>query len=242
MALTSPGVQVSIIDQSQYLPASTNSVPFILLATAQNKANASGTGVAPGTTVANANKLYQITSQRDLISLYGNPFFYKTTNGTPIQGYELNEYGLLAAYSVLGATNRCFVLRADIDLATLVGQIGRPNGNPTAAAYWLDTTSSVWGIYEFNATTGKFVSKTPIVITDSASIAGGVPLSSIGNIGEYAIDASHKAETNPIVAGQYFFKNSNNIWVKLGSKAWEQSIATVTSRISNPTLTAGHTF
>ena len=122
MALTSPGVQVTIIDESQYLPASTNSVPLILLATAQNKVNASGTGVAPGTTAANANKLFQITSQRDLISLYGNPFFYRTTDGTPIQGYVLNEYGLLAAYSVLGATNRCFVLRADVDLASLVGK------------------------------------------------------------------------------------------------------------------------
>jgi len=242
MALTSPGVQVSIIDQSQYLPASTNSVPFILLATAQNKANASGTGVAPGTTVANANKLYQITSQRDLISLYGNPFFYKTTNGTPIQGYELNEYGLLAAYSVLGATNRCFVLRADIDLASLVGQIGRPNGDPSNAAYWLDSTASTWGIYEFNATTGKFVNKTPIVITDNANMQEGAPLSSIGNIGEYAVDASYKSTTTPLSSGQYYYKNSENVWVKLGSKSWSQAIPTVTGRVSNPTLTAGHTF
>ena len=104
MALTSPGVQVTITDESQYLPAPTNSVPLVLLATAQNKANASGTGVAVATTAANANKLYQVTSQRDLVNLYGTPFFYTTTNGTPIQGYELNEYGLLAAYSLLGVT------------------------------------------------------------------------------------------------------------------------------------------
>ena len=63
MALTSPGVQVTITDESQYLPAPTNSVPLVLLATAQNKANASGTGVAVATTAANANKLYQVTSQ-----------------------------------------------------------------------------------------------------------------------------------------------------------------------------------
>ena len=46
MALTSPGVEVTITDQSQYLPAPTNSIPFILLATTQNKANPTGTGVA----------------------------------------------------------------------------------------------------------------------------------------------------------------------------------------------------
>ena len=62
MALTSPGVEVTITDQSQYLPAPTNSVPFILLATAADKANPNGTGVAQGTTSANAGKLFQVTS------------------------------------------------------------------------------------------------------------------------------------------------------------------------------------
>ena len=130
MALTSPGVEVTIIDQSQYLPAPTASVPFILVATAQNKTNPNGTGRAVATTAANAGKLYEVTSQRDLVTLYGTPFFYTTTDGTPIQGYELNEYGLLAAYSALGVTNRAYVLRADIDLASLVGSAGRPTGAP----------------------------------------------------------------------------------------------------------------
>ena len=123
MALVSPGVEVDIIDQSQYLPAAQNSVPLVVVATAQNKADPTGTGVAQATTAANAGKLYLVTSQRDLVTLYGNPFFYTTTNGTPIQGYELNEYGLLAAYSTLGVTNRAYVLRADVDLASL--EIGR---------------------------------------------------------------------------------------------------------------------
>ena len=163
MALVSPGVEVTIVDQSQYLPAASNSVPFILLATAQDKANASGTAVAPGTLKVNANKLYQVTSQRDLVTLFGNPFFYKTTTGTPIHGYELNEYGLMAAYSLLGTTNSCFVLRADVDLADLVGKVSRPTGEPVDGSYWLDTNNTAWGIYEFNATTGKFTNKTPLI-------------------------------------------------------------------------------
>jgi hypothetical protein len=65
MALLSPGVQVSITDESQFLPAPTNSIPFVLLATAQDKLNPAGTGIAQGTTAANANKLFRITSQRD---------------------------------------------------------------------------------------------------------------------------------------------------------------------------------
>ena len=128
MALISPGVEVTVIDESQYIPAATNSVPYILIATAQNKASGTGTGVAPGTLAANAGKVYLITSQRDLSATFGNPFFYKTTTGTPINGYELNEYGLLAAYSSLGVSNRCFVQRADIDLAELTASLTRQIG------------------------------------------------------------------------------------------------------------------
>ena len=58
MALTSPGVEVTIIDESQYIPAATNSVPYILLATAQNKVSGTGVGEAAGTLAASANKVY----------------------------------------------------------------------------------------------------------------------------------------------------------------------------------------
>jgi hypothetical protein len=239
MALVSPGVEVTIIDESQYLPAPSNSVPFVLLATAQNKANAAGTGVAAGTTAANANKLFLVTSQRDLVNLYGTPFFYQTTNGTPIQGYELNEYGLLAAYSVLGVTNRCYVLRADIDLASLVGQTGRPTGNPDSGTYWLDTTDTTWGIYEFNSVTGKFTEQIPIVITDSDDLSGGLPLASIGSIGDYAVNSIQLTSPQNY---EFFYKNDDNVWVVVGSSDWRLSTPTIQGSNSNPTLTAGNTF
>jgi hypothetical protein len=243
MALTSPGVEVTITDQSQYLPAPTNSVPLVLIATAQNKANATGTGIAAATTAANANKLYQVTSQRDLVNLYGNPFFYTTTNGTPIQGYELNEYGLLAAYSLLGLTNRCYVLRCDINLASLVGQTSRPTGAPADGSYWLDTTLSTWGIYVFNQTTGAFALQTPIVISDSASLSGGVPLNSIGSIGDYAINAI-QSTTSPInPSGKtFFYKTTDNAWVSLGGGGWRSNIPAVQGSTSNPVITTGSTF
>jgi hypothetical protein len=241
MALTSPGVEVTIVDQSQYLPAATGSVPFVLVATAQNKADPTGTGVAVATTAANAGKLYQVTSQRDLVTLYGNPFFYTTTAGTPIQGYELNEYGLLAAYSLLGVTNRCYVLRADIDLASLVGQTGRPTGAPDNGAWWLDTTTSTWGIYQFNATTGQFTLQTPIVITDEAYISAGSPVNSIGNIGSYAVIANQLTGT-PTSAKQFFYKTSSNVWTFIGSSAWKADWPTIQGTASNPVLNAGDTF
>jgi Phage tail sheath C-terminal domain len=244
MALTSPGVEVTITDQSQYLPAPTNSVPLILLATAQNKANATGTGVAVATTAANANKLFLVTSQRDLVNLYGKPFFYTTTNGTPIQGYELNEYGLLAAYSTLGVTNRAYVLRADIDLASLVGQTGRPVGSPTDGTYWLDTTNTTWGINQFNATTGQFIPKTPIVISDPTMVDGsGTPLNSIGNIGDYAVNALPTYDI-PGVTGQktFYYKTTDNVWVQLGFDNWKLDTPCIQGMTANPTLNVGDTF
>ena len=240
MALVSPGVEVDIIDQSQYLPAAQNSVPLVVVATAQNKADPTGLGVAQATTAANAGKLYQVTSQRDLVTLYGNPFFYTTTNGTPIQGYELNEYGLLAAYSTLGVTNNAYILRADIDLASLVGKAGRPVGIPTDGTYWLDTTNTTWGIYEFNASTGTFTNKVPYVITTAAELTGTAPNQSIGNIGDYAVIAIDNSTTAPSGGvATYFFKNNSNLWVRVGSPAWRGSWPTIQGTNSNPTLNSG---
>lgn len=240
MALVSPGVEVTVIDQSQYLPAPTNTIPLIVLATAQNKADPTGTAVAAGTTAANAGKLYQVTSQRDLVTLYGNPFFYTTSNGTPIQGYELNEYGLLAAYSALGITNRVYTMRADIDLASLVGQTGRPTGNPENGAFWLDTTTSTWGIYEFNSTTGQFVLQSPIVITSPDQVSGHVPLDSVGQIGDYAVVSipTYDYPSAP-TAGMFFYKTPANQWVRIGSADWIKSWPTVQATQANPDLTPG---
>jgi Phage tail sheath C-terminal domain len=247
MALNSPGVQVSIIDQSQYLPAASNSIPLLILATATDKVNPTSTGtIAAGTLASNANKLYQLTSQRDLVTLFGNPFFYKTTDGTPIHGYELNEYGLLAAYSLLGVTNQCFVLRADIDLAEMIGTLTRPEGPPPDGTYWLDTTNSMWGIYEFNADTSKFDPIDPIVITSANSVTTGsndrYPLPTIGNPGDYAVIPTEVAN-GLLSAHTFFYKTAqgptNNVWVPLGSRDWKLSYPIVTGDMTPITLTAG---
>ena len=64
MALTSPGVQVSVIDESFYTPAEPGTTPIIFVATAQNKLNGAGTGIAPGTTKANAGKVIVINKTK----------------------------------------------------------------------------------------------------------------------------------------------------------------------------------
>jgi hypothetical protein len=224
MALISPGVEVTIIDESNYIPSATNSVPYILLATAANKINGTGTGIAPGTLAANANNIYLITSQRDLVATFGNPFFYKTSAGTPINGYELNEYGLLAAYSTLGISNRAYIQRADIDLSELTASLVRPTGAPPNGTFWLNTADTAWGIFAWNLTTNSFSLKAPIVITDSSKIEPSpstAPRSSVGSIGDYAINTLNS--NNPV-----YFKDSTNTWVLVGSDAWKLSIPTIT--------------
>ena len=238
MALTSPGVEVIVIDESQYIPSAVNTVPYFVIATAQNKVSSDGVTVAAGTTAANANKTYLITSQRDLTATFGVPFFYNTTTGTPINGYELNEYGLLAAYSALGVTNRAYIQRADIDLTDLTASLTRPTGNPANGTYWLDTSASVWGIQEWSEDNSTFTVQTPIVITDTADVvnySGGdyTPQASIGSIGDYAISA-----VAPHINGYY--KNDSNTWVALGSQAWQTSWPTITGTNAPSSLTVGY--
>jgi len=245
MALVSPGVEVTVIDESQYIPSAVNTVPYFVVATAQNKVSSNGITVAAGTLAANANKTYLITSQRDLAATFGVPFFYNTTTGTPINGYELNEYGLLAAYSALGVTNRAYVQRADVDLTELTASLTRPTGDAANGTYWLDTSVSTWGIFEWNATTATFDLQTPTVITDTTDVVGGngtnliadnTPLATIGAIGDYAVTA--------IGADIFeYYKKSNNTWVQLGSNAWKTAWPTVegTNAVTT-TLTVGNTM
>jgi hypothetical protein len=259
MALISPGVEVTVIDESQYIPAATNSVPYVLIATAQNKVSGTGTGVAAGTLQANANVPYLITSQRDLSATFGVPFFYKTTAGTPINGYELNEYGLLAAYSALGVSNRCYVQRADIDLSELTATLTRPTGNPDDGDYWLDTANTVWGVFQWNQTTAAFTNQIPIVLTNSSDLDSTVPLQTIGSIGDYSVVAVNSVTVhNPIYykrggpSTDSYSSTANyssstdlvdlyNNWVLLGSDEWKTAWPTIQGTNTSPTLTNGDT-
>ena len=246
MALVSPGVEVTVIDESQYIPSAVNTVPYFIVATAQNKVSADGLTVAAGTTAANANKTYLITSQRDLAATFGVPFFYNTTTGTPINGYELNEYGLLAAYSALGVTNRAYVQRADIDLTELTASLSRPTGNPNNGTYWVNTAATTWGIFEWNQTTNTFTNKVPLVITDPSEVEGGdgtdpvadgTPLDTIGSIGDYAVTIiTQDVENNANIFGYY--KRYDNTWVQVGSNAWKTAWPTITSTNAPTSLTA----
>ena len=241
MALVSPGVQVSVIDESFYTPAEPGTTPIIFVATQENKANPGGTGTAPGTLKANANKVYLMSSQRELAETFGDPLFYTDENNNPIHGGEQNEYGLQAAYSYLGVANRAYVVRADIDLDAITGSSTPTTGKPTDGAYWFDTNDSFYGIFEWNgaaatASNGQtFQNKVPMVITDQTKVVNFAgqdytPKGSVGAVGDYAIVAV--TTTN-----RMWYKNTSGAWVEVGSTEWKNSWPFVVGT-ANPTINA----
>jgi hypothetical protein len=262
MALQSPGVQVTVIDESFYTPAEPGTTPLIVVATAQDKVNGAGTGTASATTQANAGKAFKLTSQRDLVDLFGVPFFEKTASSTPVHGSERNEYGLLAAYSLLGVSNAAFIVRADVDLDQLEAQADAPGANPTNGQWWINTQASAYGIQEWNGagptTVGgqKFTAKSPIVLTDNdrSKILNNAPKASVGAIGDYAVvfqtvdgDGTfgaqeeyariyYKSPGSPASNGDVDAVEAGE-WVLVGSPKWKSSHAVVSGAATDGAVT-----
>ena len=223
MALVSPGLEISVTDESQYVPGAVGTVPLVILATAQDKSNPSGSSAAD-TTASRAGKLLSYTSQRELINAMGYPSFQQSSAGTPLHGDERNEYGLMAAYSALGTVNKMYAIRADVDLAALEGTSVRPIGAVADQTHWLDLSTSTWGINEWDAVTGSFTLKSPLIVTATST-----PTSDIGQIGQYAV-----AQTGTY--SRLYYKNQMNEWVELGTTDWENSWATIRGTVTNPVI------
>jgi hypothetical protein len=150
--LTSPGLSITVTDESQYVPSGTGTIPLVILATQQDKISPATGVTATGTTAANAGKLLSFTSQRELINAFGYPQF-RTSAGAPLHGDERNEYGLQAAYSALGIGSQVYVIRADIDLEQLTSTSVRPKGTVTDGFMWLDLANTDFGVFQWSNTT-----------------------------------------------------------------------------------------
>ena len=261
MALVSPGISISISDQSQYVNSNVGSVPLVVLATAQNKTyNGSP---AAGTSKANAGKLMSFTSQRELVTAMGTPTFQLSSIGTPVNGSEVNEYGLLTAYSALGLSNQLYAIRADIDLNQLTGTSVRPSSAPMDGDYWLDTANTDWGIYSLNATTSSFKNITSLDVTGTSLLviqnpnyvftntnftpSISFPRGSFGQPGDYALVLVNPDGTQADTIRLYYKADTNsvglnNTWQQVGSTYWQNSVPVVIGTALNPYITASSTF
>jgi phage tail sheath protein FI len=145
--LVSPGVDVSITDESAYASPGAGTIPLIIVATAQDKTDPTGTesdGIAKFTKSATSGQVIPVTSQRELTQFFGDPKF------AVAQGAETSEYGLLAAYSYLGQGAQAYVVRADVDLAELIATDVAPTGPVAANTIWLDTDGSAYGLHQWS--------------------------------------------------------------------------------------------
>lgn len=164
--LTSAGVNVSVVDESAYGAPGAGTVPLLLIATRQDKADPTGSeadGLAKYTKSIQAGNVIKVTSQRELTQYFGNPTFTKSGT-TVVQGSETSEYGLMAAYSYLGQGNQAYIVRANLNL----GQLDASTLAPTAAyatsgGIWLDTDASKYGIHQWSTTNSAWENKIPTV-------------------------------------------------------------------------------
>ena len=146
--MPSANVNVSVQDQSIYSEPNPQTVPLFVITTRGNKLASDGSGTAQGTT--EANKLRVVTSQRELTLNYGNPVFV-TSAGDPVDGDETNEYGLFAAWTFLGQGSQAYIIRADVDLGSLVPTDVEPTFPPPDGTYWIDQDAVVGGIFKRTA-------------------------------------------------------------------------------------------
>ena len=212
--LVSPGVSVMVTDESQYAAATQGTLPLLVVATASNKSDASGSAIAAGTLPQNAGVAYLVSSQRELVETFGEPKFYEV-GGSVVQGAETSEYGLLAAYQYLGVSNNAYVIRADIDLAQLEASANEPSGYVEDGTYWFDIENTNYGLFEHNGT--EWVNVLPTVINDqpgtgrleAINMSGyASPKNTTGSNGDFAVVTS----TDKIT----YWKKVSTDWILLG--------------------------
>lgn len=201
--LVSPGVQVSVTDESVYGSAGAGTVPMFFIATGQDKADPTGTeadGIAKYTKSANAGKPVLVTSQRELTQYFGNIDF-RQVGGSVVQGDETNEYGLLAAYSFLGQAAGAYVVRADIDLFSVRPQDSEPTGPVANNTYWFNPASSAFGIFEYDGTDWNIQTPTVEIVSTAGS-----PTTTAVN-GEYLVEVVAGTTSTEV---HYYIGNAGN--------------------------------
>jgi len=216
-ALVSPGVSISVIDQSITVGSGPGTVPLIFIATAANKTDPTGVNPANGTLPAYAGQLWSITSQSDLVNTFGMPNFYNVS-GTPLNAYPLNEYGLLSAYSYLGIANLALVIRADIDLGQLVPSITQPTSPAATGTLWFNESAlpigSSYGLFVISGTSpnATWVPCTISWFWNGTLTTPGVPVSGQGVIGDFGI--AFDSLTGVMT---YYKKTGSSTWSELTS-------------------------
>ncbi len=206
--LVSPGVSVTIIDESFYIPAAAPTVPLFFVATRAGKTQPNGITPAAG---SNEHSVVRtVTSVGQSVSLYGIPYFWRDGGGNEFHGDARNEYGLFALNQFLGIGNRAYVVRANVDLSdAAVTFIGA--GVPVATTPVLTAAGN--GTMTTPTATSPFVRLESVDVIFTSATEFTVQGSLTGIIGNGTVGVAFTstkvnftvtAGSTPFVAGDYF--------------------------------------
>jgi phage tail sheath protein FI len=177
--LVSPGVSVTVTDQSFYIPASAPTVPLIFVATQANKTQPNGAAPAAGT--SEHSVVRAVTSIGQSVQLYGIPYFWTDSSGNAFNGDARNEYGLFALNEFLSIGNLAYVVRANVDLS--------------------DQSTSFYGIGTPIASSITFTGVGNGTISNSAGVSGTAPTASSAFVQPQTIDVIMNTATTFTVQG-----------------------------------------
>src|SRR6056297_278889 len=227
--LVSPGVSVTVVDESAYASPGFGTIPLIVIATAQDKVDPTGTesdGIAKYTKAVNANRVVPVTSQRELTQFFGDAIFAQG------EGMETSEYGLLAAYSYLGQGSQAYIVRAGVDLAELEPSETEPTGPANGNQIWLDTDGSSFGVHVYNAASDAWILQDVVVEVDLSAGAGEIanpstyaPTASVGTAGDFLVAVISDGTTGFAVG--YFYSDGS---------AWEAVTQTNAAALAATTV------
>lgn len=189
--LVSPGVSVTVTDESFFIPAAAPTVPLIFIATADEKYQPDGIYQAEGT--YEHDVIRTVTSVSQSVKLFGVPRFVEDVSGNPQHGDTRNEYGLFALNQFLGVGNRAYVIRANVNLDDDRNNIIKMWDRSISTSQLVLESLVATRIQEFNDTNKIFPGTLGIAITNAGAgwadgiyqdvaLAGGSGTGAVANV------------------------------------------------------------
>lgn len=200
--LVSPGVSVSVTNESFFLPVTAPTIPVFFIATRAGKLQANGVTPAAGT--LESGVVRTVTSVPQSLELFGVPYFRNDVSGNEFHGDARNEYGLLALNQFLGTGNRAYVIRADIDLDDEQPETFTSLGVPELVG-----SASFFGIG--NGTIGSIVAGSSLAAVKPQSFTVSFTTST-----SYSVRGSISGYTGAGVVGSTFTSSRVNFTVAAG--------------------------
>ena len=219
--LVSPGVSVTVTDESFFIPLASPTVPLFFICTADEKKREDGVTDAAGT--FESGVVRTVTSQKQAIELYGIPRFLEDSAGNPYHGDARNEYGLYALWQFLAQGTRAYVVRANVNLDDDIDSLRFLwDRKITEAAFQLENLANIL-INDLNLSRQKFPGDAWTNafwtvdfggnLTGTTQLIGGSPAAAIGSPyggspAALSVDITVDGETVTVVVPPSFFEAS----------------------------------